>query len=454
MNYQYEKQNFPISKFFIKVIFIILIALIIGWIYYHYTIDKKDNRNNLKNNVITEQEFSKNLNEIKKVALKYFDEETVNNLKQETTKLIVKDLYNQQQVSQSSSKKNCDLTKSYIILTKKDNGFQMKIYLFCGEESDYLEFFLIPNGNCNTYLCDSDDSIDEDETKMDLTVDNQNEDRIFNADTKSSQKNKINSSVVKKTIKKKVRKTPTNTKGLIEVSDTTNDRYLYQYVKTVDLHYSQWSNWQNSGEVACESRYSLCNNTSICLKEEKVDQIKNFINKKYIANKIAISKNGSVIFNVCIDGNYIAFNGTIYQTASDYQNINNWIYEGRYKYNTPPKDSLNTKYNYVNIDYSNCKDTCNGQEVYYFDKYTYNNISIASTNCNNKITKSIDTYAYISSQIINYRNELDKIKCYKMIRTRNLIGTPNYVWAEYNNQYLLKNGYQYTGKKEYRKGVN
>lgn len=435
------KDNFPVSKFFVKIIFIILAILLIVWIYTKYTSNKNHIKN--KDNNSKEIVFSKNLTTIKNKSLEYFTEDILNSIPyNDKIKIKLEDLKEKKFITtiKDHNDKQCNLKKSYILMFKtNDNNYKMKIYLLCNDIEDTLEYKLLHSNNCRNFLCETI------ETKDSVVLNNDNASVNFN--NKEESKN-ITTTNKKYIVKKTPKKNNTATyKGSIEVTDTTTSKYRYQYINNSKIKYTNWSNWLKEADVSCDTKISL-NNSEISLREEKISNYTN--DEQYKTIKNAYQSMGNIVKKVCKNLDYIYFNNVLYQTNSNYSNLNNWTYIGSYLYKIPPEDTLNTKYIYKNIDYSKCSDTCNGNEQYYFDKYVYNNITIAHLNCSSFETKLVYLYYNIQNTITNYRNEIDHTKCYKEVRTRNIIDY-QYIWSNYNNKELLKNGYTYTGKKEYIK---
>lgn len=436
MNYN---NTYPVSKFFVKVIFIILFILLITWLFTKYTSNKEIYKEKTSKELI----FTKNLNAIKKAALKYYNEEIINQISYNNqNKITLKKLINNKHLKNIKDHNNiqCDLSNSYILLDKnKNNTYIMKISFSCNELHDIVSFNLVHNDKCETYLCES-TKIDNNEQYIDeknnLLINNNDDNNVNVNDNK-------NKSV---STKKSKRRETISYKGNIEITDTTNNKYRYQYVNKLHIKYTNWLNWEKIGDVSCNDKNIVCDDSKICIKEE---QIKKYINnQKYITNKVSLQSIGNKVIKGCKNTNYIFYNNKLYQTNSEYSNLNNWIYIGRFLYKNPPNDTLNFKYIYYSIDYSKCNNICNGNEQYYYDKFMYENISISKFNCIDYELKRINIYSYIQNNIINYRNEEDNYRCYKEIRTRNIVDNNQYVWSNYENKQLLDNGYEYTGKKE------
>lgn len=430
MNYSYREKLFPVSRFFIKLMIIILALFLVVFLCTRKETSKNNNSNYHKNDAKT---LSDNLQAIKEEALKYFTEENIQDIIDSNKKITLKEI-NKKLVIKDSNNKMCNSTSSYVTLRKTSTtSYEMKIFLKCNKDKDYILVKLEDNGTCSTFLCEKDNN--KKQNKETLI---ENENTSEDDDVESTKKTSQSISQAKKTTKKR---RITTYKGSIEIVDTTNREYIYQYVKENSILYSSWSPWVNSGIISCSANNINCEGDSICLKEEKIEKQNN--KQSLNLNKISIKKVGSNLLKVCQGYDYISFNNTLYRVSSDYSNLSNWDYISTEKYFYPPKDTLNTKY-----IYNNTLNNRSGNREIYFDKYVYNGITYNSYCGNGYISKMVDSYSYQAENITVSQNE--EI-CTKMTRTRNILNSYSYVWSSYDNKYLLNNGYKYSGKKELKK---
>lgn len=423
MNNTYMERSFPFSKYFIKVIIIILVVFLLVWLF---------TKSSHKKNSSQEQiDYKYIIKETKKKALKYYNQSKVNSLSTQEDKISLKKINpkNEEKFKKFNQK------KSYIKLKKENNIYSMTISILCNKKRIKETIYLEHTNYCKTYLCE-------------IKQKEENEEKNHNTENESIQDNNLDTKNSNHLITKRKVIKPVNT-GSISIVDTTNHNYVYQYVKANSIKYSPWSNWYYTGEVMCNQPNAFCTDSSICLKEEKiVKSLESENTKKNSQNKISIQEVGSKVIMGCSNYHYISFNNTLYQANLDYSNLQNWKYEGRYQFQMPPKDNLYTKYLYVNINNSNNHTNLYKPEKYYFDKYTFSNISLANLNCPYKSYKTVKNYSYHSSSIVYVKEEMVDGRCYKMIRNRTIRNDNDFIWSSYNNQTLLQKGYQYTGKKE------
>ena len=174
----------------------------------------------------------------------------------------------------------------------------------------YINISLEHNSTCKTYLCEI--KKDKDSTPIEEEKNTNN--------NESSESNRIESNTKINTATKSSKKTKPAYTGSIEIIDTTNERYLYQYIKTDQILYSSWSSWEYEKDISCNSSVNTCNDSVICLKEEKIEKCNTSEQRtKYITNKISLQKTSTNSIKVCKDMNYILFNNTLYQTKNKYK---------------------------------------------------------------------------------------------------------------------------------------
>lgn len=469
-NEDYEKTYFPYRNFFIKIIIVIAIALILAWII-PKIFNNKQEIEGISNDV-----FSNNLEKMKSVAISYYNEDNLPLTIGTNKKMTLNNMIKNKLIKKLADKDGniCDQNKSFIKITKKENEYLLKVNLVCNEEEDYIIAHLNNNSYCSkTYLCE----IKSDNKEEDLKEEEhqQNEEKL---DSKENSKKTITQSTNKKkkiiTTKKRKVKKKSSSKGTIEVVDTTNKLYLYEYAKNNNATFSNWSLWNNWERVSCNTSEIKCTNTNInCLKELKRYNRKENIStyqKEYKTTKQSIKLQNQDIENVCSSNNYIKINNKIYKITNasniSYNKINEitkdtksnqsgWIYKGTESYQIPPTDTIYNHYILVSVDYSKCNNTCQSLPNYYYDQYVYTSglIEVNSylENCSSTENKVVQIYSNQTENVNFSRQEtLYGTVCYKSERTRNLLnkGTIVKKWSTYNNTKLLSNGYYYTGNKK------
>ena len=266
--------------------------------------------------------------------------------------------------------------------------------------------------------------------------------------------------------------------------------YVYEYIKTTDDKFSEWSTWSNWTKTDCDTNEINCDdNDSTCLNKlqllKRKEQIGTY-KKSYSRERNVVKQTGSYIEKSCSKYNYVEINKTIYatKTTTTYTTINTitsatrsttgaWSYNGRASYSNPPRDTNSTHYKFVGADYSYCGDTCTSLPNYYYDSYTYtggltkvssatvpgNTTSTTTATTSKEYEASCGGYTYKTIPIYGTITVTDKVTrdeplygnvCYKSTKNRTLIekGTTEIKWSSYNDSNLLNDGWTYTGKKK------
>ena len=269
--------------------------------------------------------------------------------------------------------------------------------------------------------------------------------------------------------------------------------YEYEYSKTTNAKFSEWTNWSNWSETNCNTQEVNCSDSSItCLSKLQMYKRKEKIgtyDKTYAQTREVIRQTGSYKEQTCSNYDYVEINKTTYATTktTKYTTINyittttqhssgGWTYNGRATYKNPPRDTATTHYKFVGADYRDCEDTCVTLPNYTYDSYTYTGgmSSVSNTTTPGKTTTSTSTsttsstttsyeascgeYEYKEIPIYGTITITEKATrkeplygtvCYKSTKTRKLIdkGSTKTKWSTYNDTSLLNSGWSYTGKK-------
>ena len=378
--------------------------------------------------------INKDIEKIKDQVLKYYKEENLPTNSGDKENLTLKQL-KQKSIVTISSIKSYDLNKSYSLLEKLDDKYTLKIYLKTSKNEKLKEYTINHYNYCgDTYLCE----------EVEIADDSTDDNTVSNDSTET-----------------------TTSDG-----SATNKTYVYKYVKnnSSSNKLSNWSKWNSYQKISCNTQAKSCDtNDQSCLEEIKLYQRKEKIgsyNKVYKTNRNTIKLSDKKVVDACQAYDYVKINNTYYQiplnskyydisniTSKTMSNYGNFVYNGRGVYQTPPSDTIDTRYVYVGIDDSNCTDTCQNLPMYIYDKYTFNKSiqKVGSiTSCKNKTAKALPIYNITLSDVSVKREEsVYATICYSSSRTRTINTSANskVLWSSYNDQALLNKGYIYTGEK-------
>ncbi len=203
----YESRETSIRGIVVTILLIILVICVLIWIFP----TKKDIKgiSGGNNEVLLSEFFGHNLRVLQNAGRAYYYSATLPKNNGDSVSITLGELVGKKMLLELKDKKGktCDNDKSYVQLTKtNDSDYEMKSYLSCGDESDYIVTTL----GCNDFKgkCSTPD--------------------------------------------KNVTPTPTPDKGSDEKEEPINPdktnyyyRYLYSCPKT-STSYSSWSNWSTN----------------------------------------------------------------------------------------------------------------------------------------------------------------------------------------------------------------
>ena len=271
--------------------------------------------------------------------------------------------------------------------------------------------------------------------------------------------------------------------------------YVYEYTKTTEAKFSEWSKWTDWAKTSCSTQEINCyDNDPTCLKKLQMytnkEQIGTY-DKAYTKTREVIRQTGAYQEKACSKYNYVVINNTTYATTTTTKytqtnvitsttktSVGGWEYVGRQAFSSRPSDTATTHYKFAGADFSYCTDTCTTLPTFYYDIYKYTGglttvLNTKSTpsktvststsetttttttevdaSCGEYITKTIPIYSSITVTEKATRPEpLYGDVCYQSTKTRSLISdrVTKYKWSKYNDTSLLNDGWTYTGKRK------
>lgn len=150
-----EEREFSWTDLFIKVIVILIIILFAVWL---LSLANRRMTNSLE--VMTNNIFSENINKMKDVGKDYFVAGRLPENVGDEEKITLEEMYkNKMLLTIKDSEGNaCSSKNSYVSVEKVDNGYEMKVYLECGEKQDYIVTPISCNSYCTTDECKNNNS--------------------------------------------------------------------------------------------------------------------------------------------------------------------------------------------------------------------------------------------------------------------------------------------------------
>ena len=152
-----ENRRFSWINFFIKGIIIIIFVLFTVWL---LSLSNKDINKSL--DVLTDNIFAENIDRMKDVGQSYFTIERLPEKVGEVKTLSLAKMYDEKLILELKDKYGnaCSASNSYVSIEKLENEYHMKVYLECGEESDYIIVIMGCYDYCDTDICERKETTD------------------------------------------------------------------------------------------------------------------------------------------------------------------------------------------------------------------------------------------------------------------------------------------------------
>jgi len=140
-------------KNILKKILLVVVAIIV--VLGIVTLITKCTKNTDKNEVPTEVDLTKALDELEEATLKYLTKDNLPTVVNASKTIRLKILTNKGLVTSISDSEGnrCDTSESYAEVTKLDNNYAVKLSLTCGKNSDYRIIYVGCFEECNGGVC-------------------------------------------------------------------------------------------------------------------------------------------------------------------------------------------------------------------------------------------------------------------------------------------------------------
>ena len=143
-----EKRSFPLRDFLLKLILIIIFVLLLVWLLPIPDLTGINNRI-----------FNANVNEMKEAAISYFTTDRLPQKEGDSVTLTLQEMLDMKLLLPFTDKdgNSCDTKNSYVTLTKKENEYEMKVYLKCNQQEDYIIVHLGCYSYCEDAICEKEE---------------------------------------------------------------------------------------------------------------------------------------------------------------------------------------------------------------------------------------------------------------------------------------------------------
>ena len=150
MDYE-DERRFSWADLFIKIIIVLIIILFIIWL-----ISLAHMKTLSSNKVVNGSAFSENINAMKEAGINYFTTDRLPKNVGEIKTITLDRMYKNKMLLTLTDKngKSCSAKDSYVSVEKMNDEYQMKVYLKCGKESDYVITTIGEYNYCDASICE------------------------------------------------------------------------------------------------------------------------------------------------------------------------------------------------------------------------------------------------------------------------------------------------------------
>ncbi len=158
-----EKRGFPIRDFLIRLVLIIIFVLLLMWL-----LPPRLKGNNVDLSPLTNRIFNANIQAMKEAAIPYFTTERLPKKVGDEAKLTLQEMLDKKLLLPFTDKNgdSCDTKNSYVLVTKEENEYLLKVYLKCNDDEDYI---LVHIG-CYSYCTTENGVCEKEETQKPTTT--------------------------------------------------------------------------------------------------------------------------------------------------------------------------------------------------------------------------------------------------------------------------------------------
>ncbi len=153
-----DNRKGSLASFFIKLILVIIFAIFALWLLSSVSKGLNNSMNSINNslNTLTENIFYENILKMKEAGKEYFTIERLPENVGDVKSLTLQEMYDKKLLLELKDKngKACSAENSYVKVEKYDDEYQMKVYLECGEEKNYITVILGCYDYCSKTVCE------------------------------------------------------------------------------------------------------------------------------------------------------------------------------------------------------------------------------------------------------------------------------------------------------------
>lgn len=156
-----DNKKGSLASFFIKLIMVIIFAIFALWLLSSVSKGLNNSMNDINNslNTLKDNIFYENILKMKEAGKEYFTIERLPQNVGDVKSITLKEMYEKKLLLELKDKNGnaCSAENSYVRVEKFDKEYQMKVYLECGEEKNYITVIMGCYDYCSTTLCEKKD---------------------------------------------------------------------------------------------------------------------------------------------------------------------------------------------------------------------------------------------------------------------------------------------------------
>lgn len=437
-----EKKDFSTLKaFLMRLILIVIFVLLLIWL-----VPWPDMRGLAP---LQEQIFNNNINTMKEAAITYYTTERLPQNVGDKKTLTLQEMLDLHLLVPFVDKNGntCSLTESYVTIEKVDKdeyNYVMKVNLKCSDKEEYIMVYLGCYSYCEGTICEKEE--DKEEISNPKPTDK----------PKPTNKPKPSpSDKPKPTPTDKPKPSPSD-KPDPSPSDKPEIKYEYQYKKTTQTEYSEWSGWK-VWSYNDNDNVNWTNTDTYQIEDlgAKKVQIGTRVNKA-VVTRSELVKLGTKQYKICKGFSYVADKTTVYKVESDWANTNDF-YKG---YNPPEADTMTTRWVLQDWKVNECEGNCTNHVYLVYRKQTrkvtkYTSYDNVVANCTDIEYKDVDIYVNAPKPVtLTTEVPLYGYKKFYRDRTRKITtqGSVKYVWSDSpSDTTLINQGWVATGERREKK---
>jgi len=445
-----ENKRFSWTNLLIKIIIFVIFLLFVGWL---LSLSTKGLNSSIS--VLTDNIMSTNIDRMKEVGQEYFTIERLPSEVGDVEKITLHEMYDKHLILEIKDKngKSCSAENSYVSIEKLETEYEMKVYLECGDDSEYIKVVM----GC-TDLCGKDSCVIEEEKE-----EKKEEKKPISNNTSSTPAKKLEYQYSLTTPGSwsqygawsnwSTTKIVGSSANQVETK-TQNESYTYTVNVTKDVDYAYLT--------SCPAGYSMSSDGT-CYKSSTSTTTLPSCPSTYNGYTL-VSQSG-------LTCNYSKTSTSTSDYTLSFVNQTNGSYM--------PSDTNTYHYEKVSVkDTLSCDTSCKKQTIYTYNVYkkvytTSTSTTKTTLSCptgytysNSKCTKNNTSYiSVVKTCPTGTSVKTDGTGCYKKVstnevrvgykevtyyryRTRTYIdGTTTYKWSSSkNDKTLLNAGYNLTGK--------